>query len=445
MGNLLQKNALAGTGAGESLSIAVSTSNQAVGAGMVYDAAGEVTVDNIGNHWSYDAEGRPLTVGSESYTYDGDGSRVEKSGSVSRLYWPGPGGAVLNETDLAGNILIRNVYFNGSMISRRDNYGNIHHLVRDHLDSERVSVSGSGGLEDDIDYYPFGALAYGSPSGSGNLYTFTGDETDMGESSTLHTAFRQHSPSLGRWLRPDPYNGSYDPSNPQSLNRYAYVINNPLVAFDPLGLEANEANSDQCTTFNSNGDCVVNSGPEDGGSGGGYAGGGDAGGGGYVGGGGYAGGGGGGGGGGSSSAPNNGPKKNPFLCGSEAAGKISPAAGLQKLGIGTSGVGGFITNALGGNAFSGATDLLHSFATGEGGGHNIFYNMGQGLMAGPTQGFGAAFGKAIEGTLFASGPVDVVMAGALGEYATGVGEAKLVYDGVSYFGATAGCALGMIH
>ena len=119
-------------------------------------------------------------------------------------------------------------------------------------------------------------------------------------------------------------------------------------------------------------------------------------------------------------APSKGTKKNPFICGSEAAGKISPAAGLQKLFPSLNhGVGGFITNALGGNAFSGATDLIHSFATGEGGGHSVFYNMGQGVAAGPTQGFGAALGKLIEGTPFAPGPVDAVMTGVLGEYASG--------------------------
>jgi hypothetical protein len=33
----------------------------------------------------------------------------------------------------------------------------------------------------------------------------------------------------------------------------------------------------------------------------------------------------------------------------------------------------------------------------------------------------------------------------IGEYATGIGEAKFIYDGVTYFGATAGCAVGIVH
>ena len=109
------------------------------------------------------------------------------------------------------------------------------------------------------------------------------------------------------------------------------------------------------------------------------------------------------------------------------------------------GVGGFAADAFGGNAFSGVTDLITSIATGEGGGHNVFYNMGQGVAAGPTLGFGAAFGKAIEGTPWASGPVDAVTAGVLGEYASGFGEVKLAYDAATYFGAAAGCAFGIIH
>jgi hypothetical protein len=33
--------------------------------------------------------------------------------------------------------------------------------------------------------------------------------------------FRSYETAQTRWLSPDPYNGSYDLSNPQSFNRYA--------------------------------------------------------------------------------------------------------------------------------------------------------------------------------------------------------------------------------
>ena len=38
----------------------------------------------------------------------------------------------------------------------------------------------------------------------------------------------------GRWLSPDPLGG--DIANPQSLNRYAYALNNPTTLTDPAGL-----------------------------------------------------------------------------------------------------------------------------------------------------------------------------------------------------------------
>jgi hypothetical protein len=44
-----------------------------------------------------------------------------------------------------------------------------------------------------------------------------------------------HDSTEGRWLSPDPLAG--DLSNPQSLNRYAYVLNNPTTLTDPLGLK----------------------------------------------------------------------------------------------------------------------------------------------------------------------------------------------------------------
>jgi len=56
------------------------------------------------------------------------------------------------------------------------------------------------------------------------------------ESDTEHAQYRQYSSRFGRWMSPDPYSGSYDFSNPQSFNRYAYVNNRPLSGADPSGL-----------------------------------------------------------------------------------------------------------------------------------------------------------------------------------------------------------------
>ncbi len=50
-----------------------------------------------------------------------------------------------------------------------------------------------------------------------------------------HARFREYSNMTGRWMSPDPYMGSYNFSNPQSFNRYAYVMDNPLAFSDPTG------------------------------------------------------------------------------------------------------------------------------------------------------------------------------------------------------------------
>ena|GEM_PF-4633986 len=48
-----------------------------------------------------------------------------------------------------------------------------------------------------------------------------------------HYGARFYSPKIGRFLSPDTIVPSY--ANPQSLNRYSYVTNNPLIYIDPTG------------------------------------------------------------------------------------------------------------------------------------------------------------------------------------------------------------------
>ena len=68
-----------------------------------------------------------------------------------------------------------------------------------------------------------------------NRYKYTGLEFDS-ESQLDHATFRQYSPVSTRWMTADPFDGSIDASNPQSLNRYSYVNNMPFNCTDPSGL-----------------------------------------------------------------------------------------------------------------------------------------------------------------------------------------------------------------
>jgi len=52
--------------------------------------------------------------------------------------------------------------------------------------------------------------------------------------------YRRYNRSHSRFDQPDPYDGSYDPTNPQSFNRYAYTQNDPVNFVDPTGLVPNE-------------------------------------------------------------------------------------------------------------------------------------------------------------------------------------------------------------
>ncbi|MGA7858010.1 MAG: RHS repeat-associated core domain-containing protein [Terracidiphilus sp.] len=87
-------------------------------------------------------------------------------------------------------------------------------------------------------YAPFGETY--NEAGTADR-SFTGQDQDVVTGSLGTGAydflFRKHDPSAGRWLSPDPYGwNAVDQTNPQTLNRYAYVMNSPLSLVDALGL-----------------------------------------------------------------------------------------------------------------------------------------------------------------------------------------------------------------
>lgn len=258
-GNLYKKIPL-GSGYGENLNASPTPQNQLSGIGVSYDANGQVTQDNLGMQYSYDSEGRIATAGSWTYSYDGDGSRVLRSGggSLGNTYWYNPNGTVSDEQSInlaPGHTwpayLYRNIYFDGNLLVKvgfTPSVNPSYMLLPDQIGSTRISFNATTNPPNitgshQTDYYPFGGYV-ATPTDPTIQQRFTGKERDS-ESGNDYFGARYYGSSTGRFLSADPSGLLYaDPANPQSFNLYNYGLNNPLVNIDPNGLDCIHVNVD---------------------------------------------------------------------------------------------------------------------------------------------------------------------------------------------------------
>ncbi len=95
-------------------------------------------------------------------------------------------------------------------------------------------MTSGGALNTRQTYYPYGAkrVADGSPLPTQMDYTFTGQKSDDSTGLMFYNA-RYYDTTLGRFTQADTIvPGAF---NPQTLNRYAYALNNPVRYTDPTG------------------------------------------------------------------------------------------------------------------------------------------------------------------------------------------------------------------
>jgi RHS repeat-associated protein len=222
-------------GSAPMLSVGVNGKNQINNSGFTYDAAGNLLADGSLTI-TYDAENRMTTTAGVSYTYDGDGKRVRKSDGT--LYWLGNGLDPLAESDAAGNITDEYVFFGGRRIARRQlPSGTLHFYFSDHLGSSNIVASATGQILDESDFYPFGGERVVVDTLPDQNYKFTGKERDS-ESGLDYFGARYYASPLGRFTSTDPKDIALRHLlNPQKLNKYTYVLNNPLKHRDPNGME----------------------------------------------------------------------------------------------------------------------------------------------------------------------------------------------------------------
>ena len=212
-----------------------------------YDIAGkQITYD--GYNLEYDAEGRIIKVkiGETeigTYTYDGDGRRIKKvwtNGTPTTTYYAynALGQLAMEDSEEASTTTGTTYPFT------------------DMLGSVRAVTTQSGDILECYDYLPFGRMLSAGDNGRSGCFPanpdvsynsslpqkFTGKERD--ETGLDYFGARYYSGAQGRFITPD-WSSNPEPlpyarlDNPQTLNLYAYVLNNPLSGIDPDGHKIN--------------------------------------------------------------------------------------------------------------------------------------------------------------------------------------------------------------
>jgi RHS repeat-associated protein len=212
-------------------------------AGFAYDAAGNLINDTV-HTYIYDAEGNVLGVDgwADKYVYDALNHRVSQqtaSGTYEYLY--DPAGRRISRWNVSNNSGDEGrIYWDGNQIAFHSYDGTTYFENQDWLGTERMRTNYMGAKAMNYSSLPWGdgyaptTIQSGGTPDQDTLH-FAQLDYDF-ESGTEHAQFRQYSNTQGRWMSPDPYDGSMDIGNPQSFNRYAYVSNNPLRFTDPTGL-----------------------------------------------------------------------------------------------------------------------------------------------------------------------------------------------------------------
>ncbi|MFH1722947.1 MAG: RHS repeat-associated core domain-containing protein [Candidatus Altiarchaeota archaeon] len=203
---------------------------------LEYDANGNLVKDGDFSYVFDDAnrlvevyDGGDLVA---RYSYMPDGIRFLKesydnSNGVTKTYSIGDSFEV--KLPVGGGTEFTTYYRgNGELLARKDNDNSMHYYLNDHLGGTHLVLNANGEIEERTTYYPFGGVL----SGGDSRFTYTGQESDK-ETGLMYYKARYYNPSLRRFTQPDTIIQDY--FDPQTLNRYAYVRNNPIKNTDPTG------------------------------------------------------------------------------------------------------------------------------------------------------------------------------------------------------------------
>jgi RHS repeat-associated protein len=232
-GNLTQRQGWGGENASYTASF---TNNRR--SGSTYDAMGNVT-NAGGQSFSYDATGQQTyaSVGNLQQSYDGDrlrGRKVENGATTYYLRSSVLGGQVVAEISSGGAWMRGYVYAGSQMVAIQD--GGVYWTHQDPVTKSQRVTNSTGTVVSWIELDPWGGETNRSSNQAFQPHRFTTYERDGNQSD--EAMFRRYNRWWSRFDQPDPYDGSYNLSDPQSFNRYSYTQNDPVNFTDPSGLDA---------------------------------------------------------------------------------------------------------------------------------------------------------------------------------------------------------------
>ena len=238
---------------GGSPNLGFSTStNRITTGGFTYDSAGNLTNDTV-HSYAFDAENKIKTVdGASAYVYDGHGHRVRKLvGEDLRFVYDMHGQEIAEFDGSSGDLKKEYVFGANGLVATIEptavNSNGTRYETSDHLGSPRVVTNSSSTVISRHDYMPFGEELFAGTGGrttgigysvsDGNRKQFTQKERDS-ETGLDYFLARYYSSTQGRFTSPDPVFVNFERLvDPQRLNLYGYVRNNPLSYIDPNGAD----------------------------------------------------------------------------------------------------------------------------------------------------------------------------------------------------------------
>ena len=213
--------------------------------GATYDPAGNMTISS-GNQYLYDDENCIVMAslalgGSAAYAYDAEGRRVRKAvGSTLDEYVFDAAGRQIADLQPGGWVRRADIYAGARHLATYDAATNSTYFIHaDILGTERLRANVTGSIYETCTNLPFGDDQVCAGGADINPMHFTGKERDS-ESGNDYFGARYYASSMGRFLSPD-WSAKEEPvpyavlTDPQSLNLYSYVRNNPLGRRDGNG------------------------------------------------------------------------------------------------------------------------------------------------------------------------------------------------------------------